>query len=168
METQKFGQGMMLVACIAGLALLTLFFGGVEDRQRNPNQNPITTANQENAIVKLKRNRMGHYVASGYINEQDVEFLLDTGATDVVIPASIANDLGLRRGAASKAYTANGSVTVYSTTIEQLTIGEIELYNVRASINPGMERSAILLGMSALKQIEFLQQGDFLTLRQLY
>lgn len=168
METQKFGQGMMLVACIAGLVLLTLFFGGVEDRQRNPNQDPITMADQDNAIVKLKRNRMGHYVASGKINDQDVEFLLDTGATDVVIPAPIAKDLGLRRGAASRAYTANGSVTVYSTTLEQLTIGKIELYNVRASINPGMDRSAILLGMSALKQVEFLQQGDFLTLRQLY
>lgn len=168
METQKIGQGMMVAACVAGLALLTLYFGGVEERQRNPNQNPITSADQETAIVRLKRNRMGHYVTSGKINHQDVEFLLDTGATDVVIPAIIARELGLRRGAASRAYTANGTVTVYRTTLDQLTIGKIKLYNVRASINPGMERSTILLGMSALKQVEFLQQGDFLTLRQLY
>ncbi|MFT7219372.1 MAG: aspartyl protease family protein, partial [Candidatus Azotimanducaceae bacterium] len=35
-----------------------------------------------------------------------------------------------------------------------------------ASINPGMTTGAILLGMSALGQIEFTQSGDTLTLRQ--
>jgi predicted aspartyl protease len=37
---------------------------------------------------------------------------------------------------------------------------------VRASINPAMPPPAILLGMSALTQVEFVQQGDSLTLRQ--
>jgi len=37
---------------------------------------------------------------------------------------------------------------------------------VRASINPAMQASQILLGMSALKQIEFIQRGDSLTLTQ--
>lgn len=158
----------MVIACVAALGLLTAYFGGLEKKQYNPNQNPESLTDQQSAIVQLKRNRFGHYVVTGTINNQNVEFLLDTGATDVVIPESIARDLGLRKGKAGLAYTANGSVTVYGTQIEQLTIGKIILYNVRASINPGMDRSSILLGMSALKQIEFLQKGDSLTLRQLY
>jgi aspartyl protease family protein len=167
-RTQQFGQGMMVIACVAALGLLTAYFSGVEKKQYNPNQNPESLIDQQSAIVQLKQNRFGHYVVTGTINNQDVEFLLDTGATDVVIPESIARDLGLKKGKSGLAYTANGSVTVYGTQIEQLTIGKIILYNVRASINPGMDRSAILLGMSALKQIDFLQKGDSLTLRQLY
>ena len=62
--------------------------------------------------------------------------------------------------------TANGVVTIYQTRLNSLTIGEIELYNIDASINPAMNAGAILLGMSALGQIEFSQQGDTLTLRQ--
>jgi len=38
--------------------------------------------------------------------------------------------------------------------------------NVRASINPYMDGEEILLGMSALKQLELLQQGKTLTLKQ--
>jgi len=40
--------------------------------------------------VVLKRNRYGHYVANGSINGSQVEFLLDTGATAVAVPAATA------------------------------------------------------------------------------
>jgi len=168
METRKVGQGMMALACIVGLALLTMFFSGVEKRQYNPNQSPESRADATSSEVNLKRNRQGHYVASGLINFKEVEFLLDTGATDVVIPQRIARELGLRRGRANRALTANGAVTVYDTNIDQLSIGDITLYNVRASINPAMRTPSILLGMSALKRIEFIQKGDSLTLRHVY
>ena len=105
---------------------------------------------------------------TGQINRQPVEFLLDTGATDVVIPEAIARQLNLRVGRPHLASTANGTITVYSTIIDELGIGDIILYNVRASINPAMRPPSVLLGMSALKQIEFIQKGDSLTLRQTF
>ena len=159
---------MMIAACVIGLGLLTTFFAGVEERQHNPNQNPLSSNDSNSTSVELKRNRQGHYVVTGSINDHPVEFLLDTGATDVVIPQSIAEELGLRRGAAGRAITANGTVTIFETNVSRLNIGDIKLYNVRASINPAMQAPSILLGMSALKQIEFLQRGDSLTLRQTY
>ncbi len=162
------GQGMMTIAFILGLGLLTLFFSGIMEEQRNPNQMPQTNTVGNVHEVKLLRNRQGHYVVTGTINQQPAEFLLDTGATDVVIPDNVANRYGLTRGRPAKAMTANGVVTIYETNIDQLSIGEINLTNVRASINPGMDGFSILLGMSALKHIEFLQQGDSLTLRQRY
>lgn len=168
MPTQKIGTGMMAIAFIIALGLMTVFFADVESRQYNPNPSPDSTINEEHAQVTLKRNRQGHYVATGLINRKSAEFLLDTGATDVVIPMDLADHLSLRRGQPGRAMTANGPVTVYSTSIDELTIGDIKLYNVPASINPGMSDQAILLGMSALKQIEFVQRGDSLTLRQLY
>jgi aspartyl protease family protein len=90
---------------------------------------------------------------------------LDTGATDLVVPESTARRLGLPYGNRGRAMTANGPVTIYQTRIEELHLGKIRLTNIDASINPSME-GAILLGMSALGQIEFSQQAGTLTLKQ--
>ena len=162
------GQGMIALAFIIGIGLLTVFFADVEQRQHNPNRTPQSKNNINGAEVNLKRNRQGHYIVTGQINRQPVEFLLDTGATDVVIPEAIARQLNLRVGRPHLASTANGTITVYSTIIDELGIGDIILYNVRASINPAMRPPSVLLGMSALKQIEFIQKGDSLTLRQTF
>ncbi len=62
--------------------------------------------------------------------------------------------------------TANGSITVFETNIDVLTIGEIKLYKVRASITPSMPSRGVLLCMSALGRIEFAHEGDTLTLKQ--
>ncbi|MAW28060.1 MAG: TIGR02281 family clan AA aspartic protease [Gammaproteobacteria bacterium] len=166
MNAQKTGRAMMFMACVLGLALLTMFFSSALERQRNPNQNPVTKSGDGVVEVVLQRNRQGHYVLTGMINGRSVEFLLDTGATDVVLPEAIATQLGLEAGRAGRAMTANGTVTVYETRLNHLQLGDIRLSNVRASINPAMPSPAILLGMSALKQIEFVQRGDTLTLRQ--
>lgn len=162
------GQGMMIVAFVITLGLLTLFFADVQESQYNPNSAPISE-NSGNAVeVSLLRNRQGHYIVTGTINRQPAEFLLDTGATDVVIPEGLAARLNLPKGQAGRAMTANGPVTIYNTRLDQLSIGEIQLYDVNASINPGMTGESILLGMSALKQIEFTQRGERLTLRQIF
>ena len=96
-----------------------------------------------------------------------VTFLLDTGATDVAIPAAIARKAGLNQGYISQAATANGIIQVYSTILDELQLGNIRLHDIKASITPSMEGETILLGMSALKQIEFMQRGSNLTLRQI-
>ena len=62
--------------------------------------------------------------------------------------------------------TPNGMVKVYRTRLQTLDLGVIHLKDVRASINPGMSGDEVLLGMSALKHVEFTQRGTRLTLRQ--
>ncbi|MDA0977091.1 MAG: retropepsin-like aspartic protease [Proteobacteria bacterium] len=166
MDTRRTGQGMMTIGVILGMVMLTWFFAGGEEKQRNPNMNPESQFSAQAVEVPLKQNRWGHYLVTGAINGEPVDFLLDTGATDVVIPEATAQRLNLPYGRAGKAMTANGPVTVYQTVIGDLEIGGIHLRNVRASINPGMGDLEILLGMSALRQIEFTQQGEMLTLRQ--
>ena len=166
MDSTRAGQGMMTVAVILGMAMLTWYFSGVEEKQRNPNADPQSFVYSKSVEVPLKRNRFGHYLVNGVINGREVEFLLDTGATDVVVPEITAKRLGLPYGRKGQAMTANGTVTIYQTRIDELHIGEIRLYNIAASINPAMSSGAILLGMSALGRIEFSQQGNTLTLRQ--
>jgi aspartyl protease family protein len=95
-----------------------------------------------------------------------VVFLLDTGATQVSIPAHIAEELQLTGSRESLVNTANGTTTVYQTKLQQLSIGNIYLYDVSAHINPSMQSNQILLGMSALKRVEFSQVGKQLILRE--
>jgi len=163
---QQIGKGMMILAWVGVFALLTVFFGNWEGRQINPNQNPESRIEGGVREVVLEGNRRHHYVASGEINGREVVYLLDTGASDVVIPAGLAKKLNLTPGARGYAMTANGRVEVRSTIIERLSLGAITLRQVKASINPGMRGQEILLGMSALKQVEFTQRGNILTLRQ--
>ncbi len=157
---------MLIIAWAIIFALLGLFFKDVLEKQNNPNSLPISRTDPLYTEVVLLPNHQYHYVANGAINQQDVVFLLDTGATDVVIPATVAHQWGLTRGRKRYATTANGTITVYNTRIENLAIGGIELRGLTASINPAMEGQVILLGMSALSRIEFRQQADRLVLRQ--
>jgi aspartyl protease family protein len=159
---------MTFIAWILAFALLTWLFNGYLDKQRNPNRNLDTQLSSDGASqVTLQRNRYGHYVLTGKVNGKDVDFLLDTGATSISIPADTATKLGLRRGRAYQVNTANGSITVYNTVLRELRLGKIVLRNVRANINPHMRGTEALLGMSALKKLEFTQRGKTLTLRQI-
>lgn len=158
---------MLLVGWLAGLALLSLLFSDLLEEQRNPNRHLALSAQHDGLReVVLRRNRDGHYLATGYIGDQPVEFLLDTGASDVSIPAPVAQRLGLEKGRPLIYSTANGNITAYQTRVPTLGLGSIRLHDVRASINPFMAGDTILLGMSFLRHLEFTQQGDTLIIRQ--
>jgi len=166
-STRSIGISMVILAWVLLLGLLLWWFTDYEESRRNPNQqiNTRYTANGVQEIV-LKRNRYGHYVATGSINGKPVTFLLDTGASDVSIPDSLAKELGLKRGISQIYNTANGKITAYQTKLDRVNLGGIELQNIRASINPASQGNEVLLGMSFLKELEFTQRGDTLTLRR--
>jgi len=137
----RIGKGMFICGWIIGIIGLTWFFQQQADKQNNPNQNITGSISPAGAKqIVLKRNRHNQYILSGFINKQPVKFLLDTGATEVSIPEKTAQRLNLEKGFASKAITANGTVTVYQTKLTTLSIGNIKLYNLRAHINPGSGR----------------------------
>jgi len=153
------------------LALLAVLFIGVDgwmEHSRNPNATVTTQQLPDGGHeVVLQRNRLGHYVATGAINGEEVRFMLDTGASDVAIPGPIADELGLQRGRRAIYQTANGTAVAYATTLDRVSLGGIELRNIQASINPRMsEDVGVLLGMSFLRHLEFVQRDGALTLRQ--
>ena len=165
-KQRKTGLTMLIVAWLILLGLLALFFNDYLTDRQNPNQLPTSSTTTGGVEVVLQPNYQHHYLVSGLINDQKVTFLLDTGATDVVIPDSLAPRLGLSRGRAHYANTANGAIQVYTTRLKSVAIGDIRLSDVRASLNPAMDGDVILLGMSALKEIEFTRRGELLILRQ--
>ena len=165
-EYRRIKTGMYVATWVALLSLGAVLFSGVLERQHNPNQSLQTSYENGAREVTLKRNRHGHYVTSGRINGHPVTFMLDTGATGVAVPATVADELGLERGPARPVRTANGTSVSYMTTLDRVGVGGIELPDVPAGIVPGLEGDDILLGMSFLKHIEFTQRGGTLTLRQ--
>ncbi|MCJ8313416.1 MAG: retroviral-like aspartic protease family protein [Saccharospirillaceae bacterium] len=167
--TQKLGKGFGYIAWILALAALTYFFTGVLERKEYPNQQLDTNQTNSYQEVILKDNQNNHYVFTGKINQVQVTFLVDTGATDVALSESLANKLNLVKGRSGIATTANGNTRVYHTNINELKIGEITLHNVDASIVTGMAADdSVLLGMSALKNLEMTHRNGELTLRQYY
>jgi aspartyl protease family protein len=116
--------------------------------------------------VVLKRRGTGHYVSSGAINGQEVEFLLDTGATTMAIPGELANRIGLGYGRATQIDTANGRTTGFETTLYDVSLGNLTLRNVRAIILPGMNLGKrVLLGMNVLEEFDLIKRGDMLIIR---
>lgn len=162
-STRRLGRGMMILASLALLGVLWAAFDSQLQRAHDPNRNLSVQAGQSEWV--LQRNRAGHYVAPGTINGQRVTFLLDTGATQVSVPAHLADALGLAPGGSARVMTANGSVTVRTTVIDELGLGPFRMRQVAGHLNPGFRGDEILLGMSALRHLEFTQRGDTLILR---
>ena len=164
--SKKIAQWMIWTGWLIFLALLTLFFNEEIKNIQNPNQDATNSALPGDNAVTLKRNRNGHYVAGGLINGDEVVFIIDTGASDVSIPVSVAKKLNLQQGVPVRYHTANGSVMGYRTMLNKVQLGNIELHNIRGGINPGMTGNNILLGMTFLKQLEFTQRGNELILKK--
>lgn len=117
------------------------------------------------AMVVLQRERSGHYIAQGEINGLPVMFLVDTGATDVAISEKMAREMGLDFGPRIRIMTAAGPSNAWVTRIERVSLGSLELNNVRATITPGL-RDEALLGMSFLKHFRLRQEGDQLLIER--
>ena len=165
--TRSMGLGMTVIAWVILLAMLAVYFTGEEKRQANPNQQPNTQLIEGRQTLVLQANRQNHFVVTGKVNGSKAMLLLDTGATRVAVPEDMADALGLVKGRPGYAQTANGQVRTYNTRIDRLELGDIVLLNVAADINPGMNgMNGLLLGMSALSQIEFTQRDGQLFLSQ--
>lgn len=164
------GTMMTVAAWLIFLAFLFGIFDYFVEMRINPNQNIATAEYQVNGElqreISLTRNVYGHYVSSGTINNEDVVFLLDTGATQVAIPEIVANRLGLEKRRVTMIKTANGNTRAYQTHLDSVALGDIRLYNLNATILENMSGEEILLGMNFLKHFEITQKGKVLTIRQ--
>lgn len=164
-DETRIGMFMIVGFWVTVLALGTLLVNNHLEKQRNPNNKIVTSFDGEKRSITLQRGRYGHYRLTGTINGAEADFLVDTGATSVSIPVDIANRAGLSRGAEISIITANGRGVAYNTQVDQLRIGDLEIRNATAHINPGLS-DEVLLGMSVLKHYELVQRGDQLIIRE--
>ncbi|QEW06157.1 retropepsin-like aspartic protease family protein [Nitrincola iocasae] len=147
------------------LLAFALYFSGYLERRDHPNQHLALVQADGPAEVVLQRNRSGHYIAPGLINGHPVVFLLDTGATTISVPETVARQVQLQPGRSNRVTTASGVIDVYQTELKTVQLGNIRLENVQAHINPHMPSDLVLLGMSFMKNLEMTQRDGTLTLR---
>lgn len=111
----------------------------------------------------------GHYYANGSVNGAAVRFIVDTGASLVVLSGSEAHRLGIAyadkpRGTAR---TAGGPVSVYRVMLDTVKVGDIVLSNVDAVVQEDLPTGA-LLGMSFLSRTDMNRNGDTMVLTRRY
>lgn len=111
------------------------------------------------ARVEVPKGPDNHFRLTLQINGVDIEFLVDTGASQVVLTQEDAARVGLDPDALryiGTALTANGEVATAPVRLDRVVLGDIRDTGVRASVNSGdMEGS--LLGMSYLSRFESIE-----------
>lgn len=123
----------------------------------------------EGRALEVRRGRDGHFqltldvAGAPGTAPVPVRFLLDTGATDMVLTQADAVRLGFAAEDLSftgTARTANGVTRTAQVWLEQVRLGETEQRNVRALVNGG-ELHVSLLGMGYLSRFSRLEiMGD--------
>jgi aspartyl protease family protein len=156
------GAAMQVIGWLLAIATVTWFFHDYLDRELNPNRVPEVTVTGE---VVLKRGRSGHFIAGGSINGEPVQFMLDTGATQIALSPALAERLKLKRGLPVDLLTAAGPARGYSTKLESVRLASIEAKDLGAIVAEGMPADMVLLGMNFLRRLEIVQRGDELILR---
>jgi aspartyl protease family protein len=99
-----------------------------------------------------------------------LRFLVDTGATAVVLSSADARRSGVNYLAGTRSFTqtANGVIPVYNVKIDTIRVGDITLNNVDAAVIEGDRLPIALLGMSFLNRMEMRREGTTMTLIRKY
>lgn len=126
---------------------------------------PTVTAER----IEIPRDIDGHFSIDTRVNGARVSFLIDTGATNIVLNKADAEAAGIDTSAlryTGSASTANGRVNMARVRLDKLVIGDLTETNLTAYVNDGaLEQS--LLGMDFLQRFgEFTIRRDRLILQR--
>lgn len=107
----------------------------------------------------LRADANGHFIVTAEVNGTPIRFVVDTGATDIIISADDAERAGFRPHQLNftrKYQSANGIVRGAPVRLRSLRVGQIEMYDVEASVNE-VNIGISLLGMGFLSRLEGYQ-----------
>lgn len=118
--------------------------------------------------VRVSRSRNGHYFVGGFINGHSVHFMVDTGATNIALNLNDARRLGIdyRRGNPGAVSTAGGMVDAFHTQLDKVTVGNITLHQIPATVVVGDFPAQVLLGNSFLNRVEISEKDGVMVLRK--
>jgi aspartyl protease family protein len=118
--------------------------------------------------VVLTQDDNGQFVTVGEVNGTRVKFLIDTGASDIVLAPEDARRAGIDPATLTynrMSETANGVGNGASATVDSLAVGPIRFSHVNVTVNQAA-MGASLLGMPFLHRLKSFEfSGRKLTLR---
>jgi len=152
-ETLKYAAIWLVI--ILGIVLGYSYKNAILDSRLGAELVPNRPRLNGDGSVSITAREDGHFYIEAKVNGQPVEFLIDTGATDVTLSTADAKRIGLNPEALkyTRSYrTANGVTGGAPITLKRLAIGPFTLDNFAASVNQGQLDNS-LLGMSALNAL---------------
>lgn len=115
----------------------------------------------------LTRARDGHFYADGTLNGAHVRFLVDTGASLVVVSEPFAKSIGLTAGEPTTFNTANGSLPGYIAPRAAITVGSLSISQLRVGVGlRGLADGTALLGQNFLSKFDVTIGKDKMTIKQ--
>lgn len=117
--------------------------------------------------VVIAPNSNGMYLVNGNINNFQVKFLIDTGATLISMNKNVAKRLGIDYkliGEKSAVITASGQDQVYIVNLKSVSAGGIQLDNIMAAVHDSDFPDIVLLGNSFLNRVSINRDGQLLEL----
>jgi aspartyl protease family protein len=97
----------------------------------------------------------GHFLVEAVVNGVPIDFLVDTGASHIVLSVQDARKLGFTANQlqfTQQFQSANGTVRGAPVELRELRIGQLRLFDLEASVNGG-PLPISLLGMSFLQRL---------------
>ncbi|WP_372828083.1 TIGR02281 family clan AA aspartic protease [Polaromonas sp.] len=117
--------------------------------------------------LTIPRARDGHFYAQGQIQGKPVTFLVDTGASLVVVSEAFARDASLAPGEPTTFRTASGELRGRIVSGLTVSVGPASVSGARVGVGlVGPDPAMALLGQSFLSRFEVLLSGDTMTLRE--
>lgn len=151
---------------IMGLSFFYLYQSDFGNRFMSSIDPAGVTSTDEGMMVH--RSRDGHFWVRIQLNGVPLRFMVDTGASNIVLSPDDAEQVGFLpntldfRGVAQ---TANGPVRYARATATSLQVGDVTFYDVPVTVN-GARMDGSLLGMSVLQRFASVEfRGDTLILR---
>lgn len=119
--------------------------------------------------IVLTADSQGHFMSQGQINGQAVQFMVDTGATWVILSEPDAKRIQLKyeKGQPVRVNTANGTVLGHAVQLDSVKVGNAQVFAVPAIVLP-QAMPYVLLGNSFLTRFQMQRQNDQLTLERRY
>ena len=123
----------------------------------------VVTAQGE---LVIPRHRDGHFYVDGTINGKPLRFMVDTGASGVVVSESFARDAGLPRGEPTTFQTANGTLAGSTLRGIAVTAGPLSVSSTSVGVGlVGGKRDVGLLGQSFLTKFNMSMTREEMVLR---
>jgi aspartyl protease family protein len=105
----------------------------------------------------VESDRQGHFQVEARVEGRYIDFLVDTGASLVVLRESSAAQAGIRpqpHDYTATAVTANGKIKAAPAKIDRIEVGGITVYDVPAIVLPDEALAKNLLGVSFLSRLK--------------
>ncbi len=127
-----------------------------------------TAPTRKATSVVLYENDVGFFESTGQVNGRSIRFLVDTGANLVVFNSRHASRLGLDYLSGEKGFasTASGTAPMYIINVDTISLGGVELSDIRAGVIEGAFPEIPLLGMTFLSRLNMNRTGQTMVLEK--